>query len=88
MDILDKKISVRMSVMISVPNVSLSHGTRGRRAVNCKSPSHRGMDFMFQALGHLALKLLQDAIHYICVLSPLGARSLLCASGDIGSSTD
>lgn len=43
---------------------------------------------MFQALGHLALKLLQDAIHYICVLSPLGARSLLCASGDIGSSTD
>lgn len=43
---------------------------------------------MFQALGHLALKLLQDAIHYICVLSPLGARSLLCAFGDIGSSTD
>lgn len=43
---------------------------------------------MFQALGYLALKLLQDAIHYICILSPLGARSPLRASGDISSSSD
>lgn len=43
---------------------------------------------MFQALGHLALKLLQNAIHYICILSPLGARSPLSASGDTSSSID
>jgi hypothetical protein len=43
-------------------------------------------EFHVPGLGPWALKLLQTAIHYICILSPLGARRPLSASGDTSSS--